>query len=253
MARQVVFGAKGSTAYILESAVAANLRLARSEVGSDGSAQVTSLPLTGAQTEIMEGVEAFTCLRVSVNSGVAPPPAKRLPAVVPGPPPVHALSARLGHLSNETSIGPLSSHESSVAGSRDQAWLVLISAHPPLPLCSYMDALAGQPYGGVFFVDGWPDKVVSIFKDPLGRVVIRHAVHGRTEHQVHEFVGRRAGTYHYKGFTGRATLGMSGCVVKLSWAKKTGDNTWKKKESWVKKPCKNLRAKRIREMGSDVD
>ena len=55
MARQVVFGAKGSTAYILESAVAANLRLARSEVGSDGSAQVTSLPLTGAQTEIMEG------------------------------------------------------------------------------------------------------------------------------------------------------------------------------------------------------
>ena len=77
-----------------------------------------------------------------------------------------------------------------------------------------MDALAGQPYGGVFFVDGWPDKVVSIFKDPLGRVVIRHAVHGRTEHQVHEFVGRRAGTYHYKGFTGRATLGKSGCVVK---------------------------------------
>ena len=92
MARQVVFGAKGSTAYILESAVAANLRLARSEVGSDGSAQVTSLPLTGAQTEIMGRGEAFTCLQVSVNSGVAPPPAKRLPAVVPGPPPVHALA-----------------------------------------------------------------------------------------------------------------------------------------------------------------
>ena len=29
-----------------------------------------------------------------------------------------------------------------------------------------MDALAGQPYGGVFFVDGWPDKVVSVFKRP---------------------------------------------------------------------------------------
>ena len=91
MVRQVVFGAKGSTAYILESALAANLRRARSEAGSDGSAQVAPLPLTGAQTEIMKGVEAFTCLQV-VNSGVAPPPAKRLPAVVPGPPPVHALA-----------------------------------------------------------------------------------------------------------------------------------------------------------------
>ena len=118
-----------------------------------------------------------------------------------------------------------------------------------------MDALAksGQPYGGVFFLDGWPDKAVLVSKDRLGRVVVRHPALGRSEHQVHEFVGRRAGIYHYKGFTGRATLGMSGCVVKLSWAKKTGDNTWKTKESWVKKPCKNLRAKRIREMGSDVD
>ena len=116
-----------------------------------------------------------------------------------------------------------------------------------------MDALArsGQPYGGVFFLDGWPDKAVLVSKDRLGRVIVRHPALGRSEHQVHEFVSR--GTYHYKGFTGRATLGKSGCVVKLSWAKKTGDNTWKKKESWVKKPCKNLRAKRIREMGSDVD
>ena len=40
MARQVVFGAKGSTAYILETALAANLRLARCEAASDGSAKV---------------------------------------------------------------------------------------------------------------------------------------------------------------------------------------------------------------------
>ena len=115
-----------------------------------------------------------------------------------------------------------------------------------------MDSLAGQPYGGVFFLDGWPDKAVSVFKDRLGRVVIRHPVLGRSEHRVHEFVSRRAGTYHYKGFTGRATLGKAGCVVKLSWAKKTGD-TWKKKECWCTKACKNLRAKQMRELGSDVD
>ena len=77
-----------------------------------------------------------------------------------------------------------------------------------------MDSLAGQPYGGVFFLDGWPDKAVSVFKDRLGRVVIRHPVLGRSEHRVHEFASRRAGTYHYKGFTGRATLSKSGCVVK---------------------------------------
>ena len=60
MVRQVVFGAKGSTAYILESALAANLRRARSEAGSDGSAQVTPhTPLTEAKTEIMKGVEVF--------------------------------------------------------------------------------------------------------------------------------------------------------------------------------------------------
>ena len=91
MVRQVVFGAKGSTAYILESALAANLRRARSEAGSDGSAQVTPhTPLTEAKTEIMKGGGSFlTCLQV-VNS--APPPATRLPAVLPGPPPVHALA-----------------------------------------------------------------------------------------------------------------------------------------------------------------
>ena len=44
--------------------------------------------LTGGQTEIMKGLVLFTCLQV----GVAPPPAKRLPAGVPGPPPVHALA-----------------------------------------------------------------------------------------------------------------------------------------------------------------
>ena len=60
MVRQVVFGAKGSTAYILESALAANLRRARSEAGSDGSAQVTPhTPLTEAKTEIMKGGGSF--------------------------------------------------------------------------------------------------------------------------------------------------------------------------------------------------
>ena len=89
MARQVVFGAKGSTAFILERALAANLRRARYEVGSDGVAQVfPPRGLTGGQTEIMKGLVLFTCLQV----GVAPPPAKRLPAGVPGPPPVHALA-----------------------------------------------------------------------------------------------------------------------------------------------------------------
>ena len=112
-----------------------------------------------------------------------------------------------------------------------------------------MDALAGEPYGGFFFLDGWPDKVVSVFKDRLGRVVVRHPVNGRSEHLVHEFVSRRAGTYHYKGFTGRPALGKSGSVVKLSWEKKMGD-TWKKKEAWCSKPCKNLSAKRMRERGS---
>ena len=53
-------------------------------------AQVLPPPggLTGGQTEIMKGLVLFTCLQV----GVAPPPAKRLPAGVPGPPPVHALA-----------------------------------------------------------------------------------------------------------------------------------------------------------------
>ena len=115
-----------------------------------------------------------------------------------------------------------------------------------------MDALAksGQPYGGVFFLDGWPDKAVLVSKDRLGRVVVRHPALGRSEHQVHEFVSR--GTYHYKGFDGRAVLGKSGSVVKLCWAKQTGDTS--KKESWASKPCKNLSAKRLREMMvSDVD
>ena len=89
MVRQVVFGAKGSTAFILERALAANLRRARYEVGSDSVAQVFPPGvLTGGQTEIMKGLVLFTCLQV----GVAPPPAKRLPAGVPGPPPVHALA-----------------------------------------------------------------------------------------------------------------------------------------------------------------
>ena len=140
----------------------------------------------------------------------------------------------------------------SVACYRDQAWLTRES---PLQaaLSRHMDALArpGQRYGGVFYLDGWPDKVVSVSKDRLGRVVVSHPALGRSEHRVQEF-SRTAGIYHYKGFTGRATLGKAGCVVKLSWAKKTGD-TWKRKECWCTKACKNLRAKQMRELGSDVD